>query len=776
MIQRELPQPTLRSCCKFAGFVTLLGFVLTGTGLAQPRILAIDEGADNIAVFDALDFQFVSNIAVGSHPGFPVRVPALNRLFVPNRDSNSVTVIDLDDGSIISTITHPSLLKPVAATLGSADPEVWIVNQEGGSGSGSITVIDSTTNQVTDVVTDSSFSSPVHAATHSNRLVFIVNSGNNKVTVFNPGTLRIVRGVVDVGTTPVFVAVDSENNAAYVANNGSGSLTRIKTPQLTPFHLSAGGSPRGIIVSRDRIFFTREDRFVSGFDRVSGLGAASIELPVGFSADSISLLGGTQLAAVGDPTLNQIRVVDLLNQVELADAALPIGGFTALGPIFSKGVIEVSDLSLVKTDSIDPVRVDSELTYSLRVTNSGFSTANNLLIEDQIPDDLIVDSADLPGGNCQIGPLGVECQLDSLAAGAEVTAIIRGRFQRAGSFDNRAEVVADEEDPDLGNNEDVETTTVLPSSDVEILLQASPQMAPVGSIFDFDLVVRNFGPSLSPQITLSFVPPATMQLLGADVAPANCVFGTLIRCNLESISPIIQRELHFSFAALEAGTFRASAGVVLAGFDRDAGNNNTSLSVTVTPAEFAADLGISKTTVTPAVNRAEEASFQISVFNLGPDSDPAVEWTDIIPAGFSFVRVSPVVSCQLSGANFSCAIEDFAAGESRDYTITLRAEAGASGLLENTATVVGLGQDTDPSNNQASDSVLILDSGDFNGDGKVDAVDLQLLILEINDGDGDALADILGGSHIGVAQMDLTNDALIDQNDLNLLIDLIFRQ
>ncbi|HEX2183278.1 MAG TPA: DUF11 domain-containing protein, partial [Rubrobacteraceae bacterium] len=90
-------------------------------------------------------------------------------------------------------------------------------------------------------------------------------------------------------------------------------------------------------------------------------------------------------------------------------------------------------LRVTKSDSVDPATVGEDLTYTIRVRNTGATeTAENVRLEDFLPENTTFRSAAAAGGNCDEPDLGstggtVRCNLGDIAAGTfeEVTITVR---------------------------------------------------------------------------------------------------------------------------------------------------------------------------------------------------------------------------------------------------------------------------------------------------------------------------------------------------------------
>src|SRR5262249_23459147 len=80
-------------------------------------------------------------------------------------------------------------------------------------------------------------------------------------------------------------------------------------------------------------------------------------------------------------------------------------------------VIPVSDLSIVKTDSPDPVLGGAPLTYKLAVNNAGPDTATSVSVTDTLPPGVAFQSASGSGWSCGQVAAIVTCTRGSLSRG-----------------------------------------------------------------------------------------------------------------------------------------------------------------------------------------------------------------------------------------------------------------------------------------------------------------------------------------------------------------------
>ena len=142
-----------------------------------------------------------------------------------------------------------------------------------------------------------------------------------------------------------------------------------------------------------------------------------------------------------------------------------IGALVLAGAVFgyapAAALAATADLSVDKADSPDPVEVGSQLTYSITVSNAGPATANNVQLDDVLPNRVDFVSAMSPQGPCSQQARKVGCRLGALASGADATVSILVTPNKAGQIVNTATVSTNDTDPVAANNSDSETTTVI---------------------------------------------------------------------------------------------------------------------------------------------------------------------------------------------------------------------------------------------------------------------------------------------------------------------------
>jgi len=259
------------------------------------------------------------------------------------------------------------------------------------------------------------------------------------------------------------------------------------------------------------------------------------------------------------------------------------------------------DLMITKSEppgDFDPVPYGSDLLYDIRVTNLGPSRASNVIITDTpappagytmtmvgtpvvnpLPADSGFTLQAAPNAVCAPSGATVVCRLDGTNAAqnflnSRSQVILRVRFEVAPvdasvlpptgsmSFANDVSVVSLEQDntttvqydPTLSNNTGSQTTTIVPSTDLEVVSKTriTPSPVQINQPVEYRVVVRNNGPSPTTQIRVSDQLPAGWTRVGGEtftvegatsVTGMTCAGTNRVTCTLEGLFPVASTDL-----------------------------------------------------------------------------------------------------------------------------------------------------------------------------------------------------------------------------------------
>ncbi|HKR74859.1 MAG TPA: YncE family protein [Candidatus Nitrosocosmicus sp.] len=322
-------------------------------------------------------YAFMGSIQVGSHPFDLIYNNINGNIYVANFDSNSVSVIDSTTNQVIATI--PVEQKPRHIILNTENGNLYVIN----SGSNSVSVIDPTTNQV--IATIPVNDRPTGGVYNPESETILVgnkdnSSAGNTLTIIDAATNEVIDDG-EAGYWPWSMVFNPINEDIYVTNRNTESLTVIdgdsnEEEEVIP----VGSDPVGIAVNPEsqKIYVTHNKGNDAG--TVSVLDADTNEI-----IDVISLGNQTRpLAVTFNPNNNTIYVTDQANKtIFLIDCSTD----TLLGNL-STSTDPVGTSFVPETDSLyvtDYYR-NSVLVYSNSFVNMSNQDVKSSNVGDQDTD------------------------------------------------------------------------------------------------------------------------------------------------------------------------------------------------------------------------------------------------------------------------------------------------------------------------------------------------------------------------------------------------------
>ncbi len=333
------------------------------------------------------------------------------------------------------------------------------------------------------------------------------------------------------------------------------------------------------------------------------------------------------------------------------------------------------------------VLANSNLVYTISVTNFGPSTASNVVASDALPTNVVFVSAS-GGGTTNAGV--ASWALGALISGGTTNVTITVKSPTSGTVTNIATVTSTTADPNLGNNASSPVgTTVNPGADVAIG-KTGPAVVNATSNLTYTISVTNFGPSSATGVVVTDTLPASVTFVSASAGGANNA--GVVNWTLGTLTNGQVSNLTVTVTAPASGSLTNMASVSTSTGDPNPTNNVTlPVVTTVTPV---ADVAIGKTG--PAVvNATSNLTYTISVTNFGPSSATGVVVTDTLPASVTFVSASAGGANNAGVVNWT--LGNLINGAVSNLTVTVTAPA--SGSLTNIATASSPTGDPNPTNN-----------------------------------------------------------------------------
>lgn len=180
-----------------------------------------------------------------------------------------------------------------------------------------------------------------------------------------------------------------------------------------------------------------------------------------------------------------------------------------------------TDLSIAIDDTPDPLtEPNGDITYTVTVLNSGPSTATGIVATVTLDPTVSFSSTTL--GTHDGSPTGgvVTANVGTLGDDGQVVFDIVVKANTQGLLTTTGNVTGNQSDPELGNNDDTETTLYELSADLSIVGTDSPDpVLPVGGAITYSITVTNDGPSPATGVV------ATVQL-SPDTSFASSTLGS----------------------------------------------------------------------------------------------------------------------------------------------------------------------------------------------------------------------------------------------------------
>ncbi len=460
---------------------------------------------------------------------------------------------------------------------------------------------------------------------------------------------------------------------------------------------------------------------------------AAGELPVGASGALTYKVRAPANTAAGTIITNQAQIASTGSST----TPDPNPSNNTQGPT-STLVNTKANLSIAKDDLSDPVVAGNNVTYRLRVGNTGPSDAQNVVVTDILHPETSFVSLDTgsSGFTCVAPAAGstgtVSCTRAMAPAGASnldilATVKVNPNFT-GGSVSNTAEVSSSTEG---SGDTDSETTTVNKVADVELLSKTdAPDPVVAGQNLTYTITFRNNGPSAAQGVKIEDAVPtnttfvAVFPPIGYTCAtPQTGQTGT-VSCEPpdKALAPgeIATIKLVVKVNTNPSSTTISNTATISTTTSQ--GSNTAADSKTeTTTVNRETDLSIKKTG--PAVVTAgNQYTYTILVRNDGPSDAPANTVTVADDLSSNLTHIDNIVT---GSGGFTCSADGvdpiscnngsvFPAGGTATITVTFKVNDGvaANTIIVNTATVSS-SNDQNGANNSSTTSTAGQTSADL---------------------------------------------------------------
>jgi uncharacterized repeat protein (TIGR01451 family) len=373
---------------------------------------------------------------------------------------------------------------------------------------------------------------------------------------------------------------------------------------------------------------------------------------------------------------------------------------------------------------------DTDVSYTVTLTNVGPGTATAITLNDNIPAGMTFVSV-TPSATCTDPGAGnggtVTCTVATLAEnGTAVFTIvlhIPPQTPPGTSFTNIA-TSSTAGDPNEENDASSSTTTTPPPpSSNGGIFKTGPSSAAPGSDVAYTITVSNGGPDASATFSWTDTLPGTMTFVSVnqDSGPTMiCTPGTTVTCSANNFPAFATATFTLTGhipSGTPAGTTFQNTATVTATNDPGPENNSSVTSLTVS----SVDMVITKVNAGPGTATAGTPfSYTITVTNNGPDTATNATWTDPLPPNTTFTSLTQdtgpaATTCSTPPPNINgtvtCSWNTLPSSTPAQFTLTIT--AGNTASVTNTANVSASEFDPNTNNNTASATTTITPSADM---------------------------------------------------------------
>lgn len=394
-----------------------------------------------------------------------------------------------------------------------------------------------------------------------------------------------------------------------------------------------------------------------------------------------------------------------------------------------------------------PAQVGDIVEYTVTTTNQGGSPSTGTVISDPVP----ANTAYVPGSlsvtasptagqtgtktdavdgdvgsyangtvRFNVGDGATGTQGGIIEPGAAVTTKFRTRILPTAAeqtITNQASVAYTDRDNSAKTSLSGRvTTTVAPAADLAISKTSTPATQTAGSNVTYNVTVTNNGPSTAQGVQfVDTLPAGVSYVSSAPPSGTTCsVSGRTVTCTIGSLANGASVTVPITTTIAPATTAAQvnTATVSSTTSDYNTANDTATAQTTVTTS---ADLSLAKTASPTTVAPGNNVTYTLTARNAGPSVATAVNITDVLPSGMSFVSATaPGATCTESNGTVTCRADSLAVGGT--ITITIVAKVGAStpvGQLTNTGRISATTTDPNAANNTASVTVNVAPQADL---------------------------------------------------------------
>ncbi|SEW45679.1 T9SS type B sorting domain-containing protein, partial [Chitinophaga arvensicola] len=355
--------------------------------------------------------------------------------------------------------------------------------------------------------------------------------------------------------------------------------------------------------------------------------------------------------------------------------------------------VAVTDLEVVKTVDNTTPDVGTNVTFTIKASNHGPSTATNVVVTDVLPAGYeLVQATPASGTFSKDG----KWTLGTMNAQTTTTLVITAKVLATGNYTNTASIAGTETDHNTANNSSSVTPVPVAVTNLQVVKTINNSTPDVSSQVTFTITAKNEGPSAATGVTVTDIlqsgyhfDEASTTTGSYDARSGKWNIGNLANGQSATlqIKATVQPEGDYSNVAVISGNEK----------DKVPGDNESAITAP-TPVPVA-DLQVTKTIDKTVPGTGDKVTFTITVKNNGASKATHVRVSDQLQSGFRYLQATAGKG-SYDPTTGIWTIGNMNAGE----TIVLQIEAlvNTTGQYTNTATVSADEKDPVTTNNTST--------------------------------------------------------------------------
>jgi len=355
----------------------------------------------------------------------------------------------------------------------------------------------------------------------------------------------------------------------------------------------------------------------------------------------------------------------------------------------------ICDLIVVKLVNASSVNVNDTVLWTISVVNVGPSTAKDVIVNDTLPDGVIV-IGEIPYHGVISGN-NIVWKLGDLQVNAPVTITFTTIITHEGKNNNIVVVNSTTPDSNSTNNKADNATYANPICDLGITKLVNATDIFVNDTVKWTITVVNNGPSAAKNVIVNDTIPSGLEF----VVPENCTFdGKYLIWNISTLEVNAPVTLELITKVVRDGNITNIVVVNSSTPDFNESNNKANNTTYANPI---CDLEITKLVNATSVYVNDMVEWTIIVLNRGPSSAVGVVVNDTLPDGLEIISSTPSVG-EFNNKTRVWEIEKLDINE--PVSLILVTKVKLNNTFTNIVTVNSTTKDSNESNNHAQNTTV----------------------------------------------------------------------